>query len=388
MKAHVFSIKALVAAALIFSAEIQAQVWYVNGNWGTNSSNYVGTIDPAPLYFRVNGQDANPGQALLTDSGSFVVEGDNNTNSVKSKGSLVAGLKNNLGLYASSSIVGGWGNDLSDSGGANLVAGQSNTVLNQAGKSVALGWNNIVRNANQFAIGVGVDLKSEYSGGFGVDLIATGNRSFVIGSGTHASTKLTNTIPYSIMLGMSNVSTMLIKDQQVGIRTTTPTANFHTVGTVRLQGLPNGAGRALVVDNDGNVMMANTVLYKQSNPQDADLQGQIDELKKEVQELKDLLKLSKTNVDVSAVSTREPKLFQNVPNPGKSETTIPYYLPEGSGEAAISIYNISGQLVKTIALKEKGRGNLTVTGLQGGSYVYQMSINGQSIDSKKMLMRD
>ncbi|MDQ1096468.1 MULTISPECIES: T9SS type A sorting domain-containing protein [Chryseobacterium] len=388
MKAHVFSMKALWVVAVICSAEAQAQAWEVNGNGGTNNTNYVGTIDVAPLYLRVNGQDPEPGQALLNEAGSFLTESVNNSNVAKAKGSIVAGADNILGDEANSSLVGGWENNLADSGGANLVAGQGNTILNQAGKSVAVGWNNIVRGPNQFAIGVGVDLKSPYSGGFGVDLIAIGNRSFVIGSGTHSSMKLTNTIPYSIMLGMSNTSTMLIKDQQVGIRTTAPTANFHTVGTVRLQDLPSGAGRALVVDNDGNVMIANTTIYKQSPEQEADLQSQIDQLRKEVQELKELLNQNKTAVDLSAVNSREPKLFQNVPNPAKGETTIPYYLPEGSGEASISIYSASGQLVQTVSLKEKGRGNLTVTGLQGGSYIYRMNLNGKSIDSKKMLIRD
>jgi flagellar basal body rod protein FlgB len=84
----------------------------------------------------------------------------------------------------------------------------------------------------------------------------------------------------------------LIVDQYVGVRTTAPTANFHTVGTVRLQGLPNGSGRALVVDNDGNVMVATSTITRQVN-NETDYQIQIDELKNEIKELKELLKQNK-----------------------------------------------------------------------------------------------
>jgi hypothetical protein len=388
MKKSLCTLKSVIAAVMLFStASISAQQWDVNGNGGIGSSNYVGTIDSALLYLRTNGNSSNPGQAVLNDVGSFFVESSNNTNFSKAKGSIVAGSGNILGGNANSSLVGGWQNDLSNSGGANIVAGQSNIVTNNASKSVALGWNNTVRNANQFAIGVGVDLTDFYSGGFGIDIAATGNRSFVIGSGSHATAKLTNTVPKSIMFGMSNTSTMLVMDQQVGIRTTAPTANFHTVGTVRLQNLPNGSGKALVVDANGNVMVASSTITKMSDSEEAGLQDQIDVLKNEIKELKELLKQNTMNVDMG-ISSNEAKLYQNAPNPARGETEIKYYLPKESGDASISIYNLSGQLVKTIPMKEKGNGSIHITGLQGGSYLYQMSIGAKNIDSKKMLIRD
>ncbi|MDR2236899.1 MAG: T9SS type A sorting domain-containing protein [Chryseobacterium sp.] len=380
--------KSSITTALVLSAGLfSAQQWDINGNTATGYANYVGTTDHNALYLRTNGITTNPGQALLNQAGTFIVDATNNTNHSKGKGNIIAGAENILG-NVNSSIVSGWGNNLADAGGANLVAGQSNIVTNNAGKSVALGWKNNIRDSNQFAIGVGVDLGTQYSGGFGVDLIATGTRSFVFGSGSGGPTKLTNNIPYSIMFGLSPTSTMLIRDQKVGVRTTDPTANFHSVGTVRLQGLPTGTGKALVVDSNGNVMIATTTLSKTApNESEADLQIQIDDLKKEVQELKALLKQSKINVDLG-MDSNEARLYQNVPNPAKGESTIQYFLPEKSDNASITFYSVSGQVVKTIPLKEKGNGNITVTGLQGGSYIYQMSVNGKNIDSKKMLVNN
>lgn len=54
------------------------------------------------------------------------------------------------------------------------------------------------------------------------------------------------------------------------------------------------------------------------------------------------------------------KLFQNYPNPFNLETTIRYYLPVSS-RVSISIYNLKGQLVKTLLSREmKSKGNHSV----------------------------
>ncbi|SDH85519.1 Por secretion system C-terminal sorting domain-containing protein [Chryseobacterium taeanense] len=388
MKSKVLSLKSIVAAAMIFSAaEANAQSWQVLGNGGITSSNYAGTVNAVPFYLRTNGSSSNPGQAILNEVGSFLVESVNNSNVAKTKGSIIAGSSNILGSNANSCMVSGWQNDLSDAGGANIVAGQANRVFKQASKSVALGWANTITASNQFAVGVGVELSSEYSGGFGIDLIATGNRSFVFGAGTGGGSKLTNNIPSSLMFGVSSTPTMLIQDQRVGIGTVAPTAILHTNGRVRMQNLPSGSGRALVVDANGNVMVANTVITKMAAEKETDFQNQIDELKNEITELKELLKQNKITIDLSSDSS-SPKLYQNTPNPGRGETTIKYYLPKDVKDASIGIYNISGQLIKTVSLKEKGNGSINISGIRGGSYVYNLNIDGKNIDSKKMLIQD
>lgn len=391
MRTQLSPMKTSIAAAMVFlTGIINAQQWDVNGNPGINNTNYVGTVDGNALYLRVNGASANPNQALLNEAGSFIVETTNNTNISKAKGSIINGISNILGGQAASSLVSGWENDLTNAGGANIVAGQANIITNGASKSVALGWKNTIRNANQFALGVGIDLGDFYSGGFGIDLAATGNRSFVIGSGTGGA-KLTNTIPLSIMLGLSATSTMLIKDQSVGIRTTSPTANFHTVGTVRLQGLPTGTGRGLVVDTNGNVMVSSTPLSRSANNDEMVLQleDRIKTLENTVEELKQLL-LNRGTSSTMMSSSDVPSLSQNVPNPTKTETSIRYYLPKEVKAASIEVYSISGQLVKSLPLREKGNGAITLSSseLQSGTYIYKMTADGKTIDSKKMVIRD
>lgn len=391
MKTSLLSMKSGLAAAMVlFTGIVSAQQWQITGNAGITPADYAGTVDPRAFFLRTNGASANPGQAILNEAGSFIVDAVNNSNVAKVKGSIVTGSSNILGGQAGSSIVSGWGNDLSNGGGANIVSGQDNAVLNNSSKSVALGWKNIIRNHNQFALGVGIDLKDVYSGGFGIDLAATGNRSFVIGSGTGGA-KLTNNIPLSIMFGLSPTSTMLIRDKSVGIMTLTPTANFHTVGTVRHENLPTGSGRALVVDPSGNVMVSNTPLNKTASSEETimQLEDRIKNLENTVEELKQLL-LNKNSLSMEASSSDIAKLSQNVPNPTKNGTNISYYLPKNAKTASIEIYNISGQLVRSLPLNEKGNGTITLSAsdLPSGTYVYKMTTDGKVTGSKKMIIQD
>ncbi|PIF46621.1 putative secreted protein (Por secretion system target) [Chryseobacterium sp. 52] len=391
MKTSLLSMKnGLAAAMLLLTGMASAQQWQVTGNGGITPANYAGTVDPRAFYLRTNGASSNPGQAILNEAGSFIVDAVNNSNIAKVKGSIVNGISNVLGSQASSSLVSGWENDLSNGGGANIVGGQANVVLNNAGKSVALGWKNTIRNHNQFALGVGIDLKDVYSGGFGIDLAATGNRSFVIGAGT-GSAKLTNNIPSSIMFGLSPTATMLIQDKSVGILTLSPTANFHTVGTVRHENLPTGSGNALVVDVNGNVMVSTTPLSRSAASDETiqQLEDRIKNLENTVEELKQLL-LNKGTSSSLTSSSDIAQLSQNVPNPTKNGTSISYYLPKDAKSASIEIYNISGQIVRTLPLRDKGNGTIAISSsdLPSGTYVYKMTTDGKVTGSKKMVIRD
>ena len=53
-------------------------------------------------------------------------------------------------------------------------------------------------------------------------------------------------------------------------------------------------------------------------------------------------------------------LFQNHPNPFNPETTIGYELPE-AGAVRLSLYNVSGQLVRTLVERERAAGTYSVT---------------------------
>jgi len=63
----------------------------------------------------------------------------------------------------------------------------------------------------------------------------------------------------------------------------------------------------------------------------------------------------KTNMRLGNVTPEESALRQNYPNPFNPETWIPYQLPQGT-DVTIRIYNVKGQLIRTLRLGQKPAG--------------------------------
>lgn len=89
------------------------------------------------------------------------------------------------------------------------------------------------------------------------------------------------------------------------------------------------------------------------------------------------------------------KLLQNYPNPFNPTTTISFSTP-ASGNASLAIYNMKGQLVRTLMNQNVNAGshNVVWNGLddQGrsvssGLYMYRLNINGESQQKKMLLMK-
>lgn len=89
---------------------------------------------------------------------------------------------------------------------------------------------------------------------------------------------------------------------------------------------------------------------------------------------------------VHETQTEDIFLEQNIPNPFKNSTIIPYYLPFGSN-GSIAISDVSGKVLKNYPLQQ-GKNNLDVS-LQEftkGTYLYSIRINGELKQTLKMLM--
>ena len=86
-------------------------------------------------------------------------------------------------------------------------------------------------------------------------------------------------------------------------------------------------------------------------------------------------------------------LCQNYPNPYNPQTQIAYQLPQ-AGEVSLKIYNIKGELVRTLVAEHKPAGSHTVlwdgrnqAGMEvsSGIYLYRM-VSGEFRATKKMVM--
>ncbi len=84
----------------------------------------------------------------------------------------------------------------------------------------------------------------------------------------------------------------------------------------------------------------------------------------------------------------EAYLGQNYPNPYINETVIEYSLPSSISKAELRFSDLSGKLIKSISLTGEGNGKIDVKAqeLPHGSYHYSLVIDGNIIDTKKMIL--
>ncbi len=83
-------------------------------------------------------------------------------------------------------------------------------------------------------------------------------------------------------------------------------------------------------------------------------------------------------------------LGQNYPNPFNPTTTIPYTLKK-SGLVQLNIYNLNGQLVKTLINQQMAPGSYKATfdgaNLSSGIYYYKLTVDGRVFTKKMMLVK-
>ena len=116
----------------------------------------------------------------------------------------------------------------------------------------------------------------------------------------------------------------------------------------------------------------------------------IQELKAELDKVKcsegSMKKGAQTNVITSNI-TNQACLYQNTPNPFTERTEIRFELPDNVQNAYIYIFNMSGKMLRQIPVNASMR-SITINGfeLPAGIYLYSLAVNGQEIDTKRMIL--
>jgi carboxypeptidase T len=101
---------------------------------------------------------------------------------------------------------------------------------------------------------------------------------------------------------------------------------------------------------------------------------------------------------VPAITTTQPplklSLYQNAPNPFNPETTISYTLPR-RGSISLDIFNIKGQVVKSLVSERQEQGFYSISwdgkdnngnSVASGVYFYRLEAEGQTSQTKKMIL--
>jgi hypothetical protein len=94
-----------------------------------------------------------------------------------------------------------------------------------------------------------------------------------------------------------------------------------------------------------------------------------------------------SSIDVELNNAKAIILNQNVPNPFAEQTTITYFIPDGTGKTQIIFYDNTGTILKVVDVQEKGKGQLNVfaADLSSGVYTYSLIADGKLIETKKMV---
>ena len=118
----------------------------------------------------------------------------------------------------------------------------------------------------------------------------------------------------------------------------------------------------------------------------------INELKEEIEDLKGQASGRKvaaargtTGIDNSSISQN--KLYQNTPNPFKEKTTIHFTLADDARDAYICIFDMTGKPVKKLPISS-GMDSVSFGGYEigEGMFLYSLIVNGQEIDTKRMII--
>jgi len=87
------------------------------------------------------------------------------------------------------------------------------------------------------------------------------------------------------------------------------------------------------------------------------------------------------------LSSKSIVLNQNQPNPFAEQTTITFFIPDNANNVKIIFTDPQGNVMKEVAVTEKGKGQMNVYAqdLSTGTYTYTLVSDGVTIDSKKMV---
>ena len=114
------------------------------------------------------------------------------------------------------------------------------------------------------------------------------------------------------------------------------------------------------------------------------LKQEIDELKSENGNIKSL---PQTN-NIDALSSKSKSiLYQNTPNPLKEKTIIRFKLSEDAKDASVCIFDMTGKQLMKLPVS-RGMESVSVNGyeLGEGMFLYSLIVNGQEIDTKRMIV--
>ncbi|MFN4299911.1 MAG: tail fiber domain-containing protein [Thermaurantimonas sp.] len=198
--------------------------------------------------------------------------------------------------------------------------------------------------------------------------------------------------PLSTVFKLNGIQFTFI-DEENSLKSTSSNTSYYRLGLIA-QEVEQVLPGIVKTMPDGSKAIAYTDLIALVIEAIKEQQLYISNLKNEIQELKEQIASNKTQSANIAKGlpqiVNSPLVFQNKPNPFNQSTEINYFLPDTVKSAHIFIYDVNGAQLKKIPIENKGEGSVILHGaeLKAGMYHYVLIVNGQIVDSKKMILTD
>ena len=98
-------------------------------------------------------------------------------------------------------------------------------------------------------------------------------------------------------------------------------------------------------------------------------------------------KKTRSTTEIQGSLKSQNKLYQNTPNPFKAQTIIRFSLADDVQNAAICIFDMTGKTIKKLPISS-GMESVSIGGyeLGEGMFLYSLVVNGQEIDTKRMII--
>lgn len=149
----------------------------------------------------------------------------------------------------------------------------------------------------------------------------------------------------------------------------------------------------ITADSTGEKSISYTDLFPYVIEAIKEQQSQIESQKEEINALKILVKDSngkQKSAIFESVQTIDANnvLYDNVPNPFSEKTEIKYTIAVDVVKAMLNVYDLQGFQIKSYPIYTKGSGSVTINGseLKPGMYMYSLIVNGQEVDTKRMIL--
>ena len=335
----------------------------------------------------------------------------------------------NLGLKSAA-----FGYNTKAKGHFSFAAGQNSQAIGN--RSTAFGLVSKAKGISSFAYGAYAEANGSYSTAGGLNTSANGVASTSIGEGTITNSygqislglfnnnRPGNTSSFNLrdrlfVIGNGTAddypyrsdAMVVLKNGNTAIGNIEPTERLDVDGKVKIRDIPfnKELSMVLVVGLDGIISYRDDVIKPLTLAKEEEeidyLQNQINEKNQRINLLETQMnekevRLSRIEDQLSLLLGSQSEqsevlndigraaINQNSPNPFNEDTSINYFIPESSKSAQIRFYDVTGQLIKTTDIHEKGQGILRIKEgtLNAGTYTYEFIVDNMRIDTKKMIL--